>query len=199
MLFRSPPGIPSFDSTVVGFPYNIQKAKEELKLSGHEEGKGLSGITLSTTGNYLDLCEFIKNQWEEIGFKIKIDVNQAAVHRKMVAEKKLAFFRGSWLADYPDAENYLSLFYTKNFSPNGPNTTHFSNKEYDELFDRSMKETTDSTRFRMYRRLDQLAIEQAPVIILYYDKVLRLHQNNIQGLKSNAMNLLMLESVKKEN
>ncbi len=194
-----PPGIPSFDSTVVGFPYNIQKAKEELKLSGHEEGKGLSEITLSTTGNYLDLCEFIKNQWEEIGFKIKIDVNQAAVHRKMVAEKKLAFFRGSWLADYPDAENYLSLFYTKNFSPNGPNTTHFSNKEYDELFDRSMKETTDSTRFRMYRRLDQLAIEQAPVIILYYDKVLRLHQNNIQGLKSNAMNLLILESVKKEN
>ncbi len=193
-----PPGMPSFDTTVIGYPYNIQKAQEELKLSGHEEGRGLSEITLSTTGNYLDLCEFIKNQWEEIGFKIKIDVNQAAVHRKMIAEKKLAFFRGSWLADYPDAENYLSLFYSKNFSPGGPNNTHYSNKDFDELFDRSMKETVDSIRFTMYRELDQMVMDQAPVIILYYDKILRLHQNNIHDLKSNAMNLLMLEAVKKQ-
>ena len=193
-----PPGIPSFDSTVSGYRYNIQLAKSELKLAGHENGLNLPVIKLSTTGNYVDLCEFIKSQWEEIGFKIQIDVNQAAVHRKMIAEKKLAFFRASWLADYPDAENYLSLFYSKNFTPFGPNTTHYSNLSYDLLFEESMDEVNDSLRGIMYRKLDQMVMADAPVIILYYDKVVRLFRNNIHGLSTNPMNLLMLESTEKK-
>ena len=193
-----PPGIPSFDSTVSGYRYNIQLAKSELKLAGHENGLNLPVIKLSTTGNYVDLCEFIKSQWEEIGFRIQIDVNQAAVHRKMIAEKKLAFFRASWLADYPDAENYLSLFYSKNFTPSGPNTTHYSNLSYDLLFEKSMDEVNDSLRGIMYRKLDQMVMADAPVIILYYDKVVRLFRNNIHGLSTNPMNLLMLESTEKK-
>ena len=193
-----PPGIPSFDSTVLGYRYNIQQAKNELKLAGHENGENLPAIKLSTTGNYVDLCEFIKSQWEEIGFKIQIDVNQAAIHRKMIAEKKLAFFRASWLADYPDAENYLSLFYSKNFTPFGPNTTHYSNPNYDLLLEKSMEEVNDSIRGIMYRKLDQLVIADAPVIILYYDKVVRLFRNNIHGFSTNPMNLLMLETVEKK-
>lgn len=193
-----PPGIPSFDTTVSGYRYNIQQAKSELKLAGHENGLNLPIIKLSTTGNYVDLCEFIKSQWEEIGFKIQIDVNQAAVHRKMIAEKKLAFFRGSWLADYPDAENYLSLFYTKNFTPFGPNTTHYTNSEYDLLLEKSMEEVNDSIRGILYRKLDQMLMADAPVIILYYDKVVRLFRNNIHGLSTNPMNLLMLETTEKK-
>ncbi len=140
----------------------------------------------------------MKSQWEEVGFKIKIDVNQAAVHRKMVAEKKLAFFRASWIADYPDAENYFSLFNSRNFSPGGPNTTHFYSKEFDNLFDLAMNEANDSLRGIIYRKMDQMVMDQAPVIVLYYDKVLRLSGNNLHGLDANAMNWLMLEKVKKE-
>ena len=85
-------------------------------------------IILSTTSSYLDLCEYIQNQLQDIGLKVRVEVSPASTHRQMVATSKLNFFRGSWIADYPDAENYLSLFYSKNFCPNGPNYTHFKNE-----------------------------------------------------------------------
>ena len=193
-----PPGMPSFDSLATyGYSYNPEKARVLLKDAGFPSGKGLPEIILSTTDAYLDLCEYIKNEWEELGFKIRIDVNQSAVHRTMQSEQKLAFFRASWVADYPDAENYLALFYSKNFAPNGPNYTHFNNSYYDYLYEQSAKVVNDSLRFNIYHQMDSIAMTEAPVIILYYDKVLRLHQKNMTGLSSNAMNLLILKGVRK--
>ena len=116
----------------------------------------------------------------------------------MVANSKLHFFRGSWIADYPDAENYLSLFYSKNFSPNGPNYTHFYDPNYDKLYEQALSETNDSLRALLYQRMDQLIIENAVVVPLYYDRVLRFTRKNISGFSSNAMNLLNLKTTKKD-
>lgn len=195
-----PPGLPSFvaDSSM-GYGYDPEKAKQLLREAGFPDGKGLPEIVLSTTATYLDLCEFIKSQWEAIGINVKIDVNQAAVHRKMVAEQKLAFFRGSWIADYPDAENYLSLFYSLNAAPAGPNYTHYNNPEFDRLFLEAMQAESDSIRFARYRALDAMVMRDAPVIVLYYDKVVRLTGKNINGLPVNAMNNLALKFVRKSN
>ena len=115
----------------------------------------------------------------------------------MVAEQKLEFFRGSWIADYPEAENYLSLFYSNNFAPSGPNYTHYQNAEYDRLYEQSSLETNDSLRSLLYIKMDQMITDDAVTIVLYYDKVLRLTQNNISGLENNAMNLLVLKNVRK--
>lgn len=195
-----PPGMPFFDSTSVdGYKYDPLRARSLLAEAGFPDGKGVPEITLSTTSSYLDLCEFIKSEWESLGMNIRIDVNQAAIHRKMVAEQKLPFFRGSWIADYPDAENYLSLFYSKNFAPSGPNYTHFKNAEYDALYERASLETVDSIRADFYKQMDQMVIDEAAVIVLYYDKVLRLTRNNILNLDNNAMNLLVLKNVRKIN
>lgn len=193
-----PPGLPSFDDSKVAYDYQPEKVKQLLKESGFPNGQNLPEITLSTTTNYQDLCEFIKSQWEEFGFKIKIDINQAAIHRKMIAEQKLGFFRGSWIADYPDAENYLSLFYSPNFAPAGPNYTHFKNEKFDLLFKKATSEINDSLRYEYYREMDRIIIDEAPVVILFYDKVLRLYDKNITGLGTNAMNLLILKNVRKK-
>ena len=89
---------------------------------------------------------------------------------------KLSFFRASWIADYPDAENYLSLFYSKNHSPNGPNYTHFKSPKFDALYNKSLSEKNDSIRFNLYNQMDQIIIENAPIVPLYYDNVLRFTQ-----------------------
>ena len=193
-----PDGMPSFDSTkVIGYDYNPTKAKKLLKEAGFPDGKGLPIITLSTTGTYADLCEYIQGQLEGIGIKIKIDINQAGQHLAMVSQIKVPFFRGSWIADYPDAENYLSLFYSKNFTPSGPNYTHFKNSTFDSLYEKSLTIINDSIRFNLYQQMDNLVMEEAPVVVLYYDQSIRLIQNNIEGLSTNPMNSLVLKRVKK--
>ncbi|MCK4360214.1 MAG: ABC transporter substrate-binding protein [Bacteroidales bacterium] len=193
-----PLGLPSFDSSrMQGYDYNPDLARKLLSDAGFPNGEGLPPITLSTTADYLDLCKYIQHQLSEIGIKIKIDVNPPAALKELKAQAKLNFFRASWIADYPDAENYLSLFYSKNFCPAGPNYTHFSNYEFDKLYELSQFEENDSLRYVLYRKMDNMIMREAPVIILYYDQVLRFVQNNIDGLTGNPINLLILKKVKK--
>lgn len=193
-----PAGIPWFDQKQVGgYYFDPDKARHLLGKAGYPGGKGLPSITLTTNASYLDLCKFIQSQLGEIGINLKIDVTPPATLREMIAQSKVSFFRGSWIADYPDAENYLSLFYTPNFCPAGPNYTHFSSVAFDKIYAESMIENNDSIRGVKYMQMDKLLIEEAPVAVLYYDQVLRFSQKNISGLSSNPLNLLNLKQVKK--
>ncbi|MDG1190013.1 MAG: ABC transporter substrate-binding protein, partial [Flavobacteriales bacterium] len=170
-----------------------ERAKELIRASKLEDIK----VTLNTTSSYLDLCEFIQNQLSEIGISVSININPPSTHRQMVATSKLDFFRGSWIADYADAENYLALFYSKNFCPNGPNYTHFSNDKYDAYYEAAMVEVSLEKRQYYYQLMNQMIIDESAIVPLYYDQVIRFVQNDISGFESNAMNLLQLKRVKK--
>lgn len=193
-----PKGMASFsEEEVPGYTYNPQKAHELLAKAGYPNGKGMPEIVISTTSQYLDLCEFIQHQLQELGIKLKIDLNPAATHSELVARQGTAFFRKSWVADYPDAENYLALFYSKNFAPDGPNYTHFKNPEFDRLYELAHKTNSEKERYEIYRKMDRIIIEEAPVVPLYYDEVVRFVSPRVQNLGVNPMNLLTLKYVKK--
>ena len=107
-------------------------------------------------------------------------------------------FRASWIADYPDAENYLSLFYSKNKAPDGPNYTHFNNENYDKNYIKTYLEQSPILRNKIYSLLDQMIIDEAPIAPLYYDKVMRFSKKNVFGLKTNPVNQLNLKKVYKK-
>jgi len=194
-----PKGMPSFSDNVKGYEYKPGKTRELLKEAGYPNGEGLAPINLTTTSDYLDLCEYIQQELAQFGIEINIDVSTGATFREMVAHSKLEFFRGSWIADYPDAENYMALFYSKNFSPTGPNYTHYANQSFDHLYQKAMDETIDSIRYKLYRQMDRIIINDAVVVPLYYDEVVRFVHHNINGFESNPMNLLNLKYVSKTN
>jgi len=194
-----PKGMPSFSDEVKGYEYKPGKTRELLKEAGYPNGEGLPQIKLTTTSDYLDLCEYIQQELAQFGIEINIDVSTGATFREMVAHSKLEFFRGSWIADYPDAENYMALFYSKNFSPTGPNYTHYANKSFDYLYQKAMDETIDSIRYKLYRQMDRIVMNDAVVVPLYYDEAVRFVHENINGFESNPMNLLNLKYVSKTN
>ncbi len=191
-----PPAMSAFDDNeVVGYSYDVKKAEELLKEAGYPEGKGLPELKIYTTAQSKPFVEYLQKQWEAIGVKIEIEINQVPTHQELVDNSKVNFFRGSWLGDYPDAENYLALFYSKNFSPAGPNKTHFVNEKFDSLYNAAILETDGFARFDIYLEMDKLIVDEAPVIVLFYDEVIRLIQNNVVGLEPNQMNILNLERV----
>lgn len=192
-----PLGFPSFDSTkVIGYEYRPQKALALLKDAGFPNGKGLPPIPLLTVQIYADLASYVANDLRQIGININVEVVQKSLLLEQTAKSEALFFRGSWIGDYPDAENFLSVFYSKNPAP--PNYTRYNNPEYDRLYEQALNEKDDSLRYIIYRKADQVMIRDAPVVPLWYDMVVRLVQPYIKNFIPNSLNLLELRRVRIE-
>lgn len=153
-------------------------------------------LNLSTTAKYADIGKFVQSQVEAVGLKCKMEVMPHAIMRSLRANGSLSFFRASWIADYPDAENYLSLFAMSNFTPSGPNYSHYSNPEFDGSYAKIMACTDSDERASYYRLMDGMLMEDALIVLLFYDEVLRFVNKRVQGLGSNPTNLLDLKRVK---
>lgn len=190
-----PKGLPSFDPSIVkGYYFDPDKARNLLAEAGYPNGKNMPEINLLTSQDYLDLCTFIAHQWSEIGVNCKIDVMEAATLREMMSKGQAPMFRGSWLADYPDAESFLGVFYSKNPSP--PNYTRFNNPTFDKLYESALQENDDKKRYAIYQQMDNLLIEEAPVVFLFYDEIASFSQKKVLNFNNNPINLLSLKSVK---
>lgn len=188
-----PSGLPSFDADKVkGYTYNPQKARALLQEAGFSSSNRPQ-IKLLTIAVYADLADYIAKQLSEIGINVQVEVVQKSLLLEMTSSSRALFFRGSWIADYPDAENYLSVFYSKNPAP--PNYTRYNNPQFDALFEKALAETNDSLRYDYYRQADAVMMQDAPVVPLWYDMVVHLVQPNVQGFPPNALNLLELRWV----
>ncbi|WP_298420117.1 ABC transporter substrate-binding protein [uncultured Kordia sp.] len=191
-----PKGLPGFAS-IKGFDYEPELAQRLVNQYIEETGNASPEVSITTNGQYLNFCEYIQRELEKIGMKASVNVIPASTLRELRSKGELPIFRASWIADYPDAENYLSLFYSKNFTPNGPNYTHFINPQFDEWYETALKETDAIKRANLYTKMDSLLISEAPLVPLYYDQVVRFTQKNVEGLGINALNLLELKRVRK--
>lgn len=189
-----PKGLPSFNPQAVkGYSYNPEKSKELLKAAGYSENKPLPEILLETTSSYVDLCTYIQKQLGDIGIKLRLETIPSSSLRERMSNSNSSFFRGSWIADYPDAESFLTILYGPYPAP--PNYTRFNNKSFNDLYQKALLENDDTKRYELYQEMDRILVEEAPVVPLYYDEVLRFSKKNVKGLKNNAMNLLVLKNV----
>jgi peptide/nickel transport system substrate-binding protein len=187
-----PSGLPSKNAELVkGYSYNPQKARELLVQNGF--ANGTPTIKLLTIPIYADIASFAAKQCEDVGIKVVVETVQKSLLLEQTAKSKALFFRGSWIADYPDAENYMSVFYSKNPAP--PNYTRFSNKTFDDLYNEALQQTNDSIRYSLYRKMDELIVQEAPIVPVWYDMVIHLVHKNVQQFKPNALNLLELRKV----
>ena len=191
-----PAGLPSFDSIIVkGYHYDVGKAKQLLAEAGYPEGKNLPEIKLLTIPIYGDLGTYIANELLQVGIKVQVEVIQKSLLMEQTSKSQAPFFRGSWIADYPDAENYLSVFYGRNPAP--PNYTRYKNAEFDLLYEKALSEKNDSLRYKMYQQMDQIIINDAPVVPLWYDMAIHLVHLDVKNFYPNSLNLLELRWVKK--
>ena len=195
-----PRGIPGFDSTIVkGYTYDPDRAVQLLAEAGFPGGKGMPVLSLKSNPSYQAVMEFIQKSYERIGITMQIDNMDGGTLRTKAKKGEIDLWRASWIADYPDGENYLGLYYSGNIPPNGANRMRYSNPVFDSLYVEALATTDDSTRHDLYQRMEMVAMPDAPIIPLYYDKILRMVQPSIEGLETNAMNMLYLKGVMKDS
>ncbi|HBP44704.1 MAG TPA: ABC transporter substrate-binding protein [Flavobacteriales bacterium] len=177
--------------------FDVERAQSLMDSVASVHPRPWPEMVLSTTSDYTDLCAAIQYQWKAIGLEVRIDVVAPATHRDRVANGKVMAFRKSWLADYPDAENFLSLFRKMNLAPSGPNYTHYTNLEFDRRLDSALMEATASERAFQYETLNGMISDALPVIPLFHDQVTHFVRHEIEGWEINSVNRLDLRRVRK--
>ncbi|CAI8432301.1 MAG: Periplasmic murein peptide-binding protein [Cryomorphaceae bacterium] len=181
-----PKGLPGHAE---GAGIRFDKDSAAAVVAGFEE---LPELVLTTVANYRDLCEFVQGALSDIGWNIEVNVVPSATLRSEKSKGTLDFFRASWIADYPDAENYLMLFAGANKAPAGPNYSRYARADFDLLFEQLSQETDAQEREELSKAADRMLMQDAACVPLYYDEVLRVFPKRVRGVKTNALNALLL-------
>jgi peptide/nickel transport system substrate-binding protein len=194
-----PYGMPGYShAAVAGYDYNPALAAKLLAEAGYAGGKGLPPITLVTQPAYQNVAEFLQNSLAEVGIRLETDLVEGAAGREMIYQGRAPFWRASWVADYPDAENFLALVYGPNAAPAGPNTTRYGNTVVDSLFASANAQSEPATRTKLFQQIENHMLRDAPVIPLFYYKTLRLYSPTVLHPHASPMdNLLDLKRMEK--
>jgi peptide/nickel transport system substrate-binding protein len=192
-----PPAMPDYPArSVVGYRFDPSKARQLLADAGFPMGRGFPAIELqlnSGGGRNQLVAEAVQSQLAEVlGIRIGLKMVEFARHLDEIDHGRAPFFRLGWIADYPDPESFLNLFYGKlvprdSSAPSPLNSTRYRNPRYDELFESARRTLDRHQRNQLFARAEQIAIADAPMVLLFYDEDYRLLQPYIRGYRNNAM------------
>lgn len=186
-------GMPNYDTTYRGLEYNPNLSKELILKAGYNVSNKPK-LQLHINNTYIEMAEFIIYQLKKVGFEIDLKLHPSEMMMQLASEGKIDFFRRSWTADYPDAESFFACFYSKNSAP--PNYTHFSNVQFDALYEKILSEPDAEARKKYYIEMEKIITEYCPVIPLYYYQSIRLVHKNITGITQSSLNNLDLRNTK---
>ncbi len=169
--------------------YNVEKAKEYLAKAGYPGGKGLPPIKYDMRGSSTDLkqqAEFYKNSLAAIGINMEMVVNTFPAYLEKEKNGNLQFFRGGWVADYPDAENFLFLLYSKNISP-GPNASNYQNPEFDKVYEKLATMSASPERTALIKKAEDIAFKDGVWSMLYYPILYNIYHGWTKNYRPNEL------------
>ena len=188
-----------------GYTFDVAKAKEYLKKAGYPDGKGFPKVTLQINSGGGDrnilIAEVVQKMLKEnLNVDIEINTVPFAEHIEQVQSGKSDFFRFAWIADYPDPETFLTIFYGKHVPANNTeksfvNYSRFKNARFDSLFAASYTESDKAKRYALLSQAEQIVLDEAPFMPIFYDENFRLEQLNVRNFPENAMNYMDLSVV----
>lgn len=193
-----PPSFANYDSkSLKGYSFDVDKARKYMEKAGYPNGKGFPKLTLQINSGGGDrnvqTAEVIQKMLKEnLNIDVEINVMPFAEHLESIETGKALFWRTGWSADYPDPETFLTLLYSKHIpeklsEKSYLNSVRYRSAKFDSVFVAAMEEVDDAKRMALYLQADQIAIDDAAIMPIFYDENYRLVQSNIRNNPANAM------------
>lgn len=193
----TPPSFKGYDvSRIKGYDLDILKAKNLLADAGYANGKNFPPIVLELNSggerNEAVAIEFQRQIWENLKINVKLEVVPFEQKLEDARFAKADIFRSAWVADYPSPENFLMLLYGKNVpasfnEPSYPNTSRYVNERYDQLYEKGLSTPNISKSYDYFLKAEQIMIDDAPILVLWYDEIYILKQAYVKNYFSNPI------------
>lgn len=193
-----PPSMPGYDyKNVTGYNYDPDKARKLLAEAGYPGGKGFPKVVLQINNGGGDrnnmTAEYVMSQLKNnLEIDVTVEPMPFAQHLETIETGKTLFWRTGWIADYPDAETFLTTLYSKHIpadlnTRSSLNSVRYSSVQFDSIFTAATKEPDPAKRQELYRRADQVAMTDAAIMPIYYEVNDRLVHTNVKGFDINPM------------
>jgi oligopeptide transport system substrate-binding protein len=165
-----PPGLNGYDPNLAGYPFEPDKARALLKEAGYPDGKGLPEIALwyNTSESHQRVCQYIQESLKKIGVNITLKNLDWPAYLKALEAGEALFYRTGWIADVPDADNFLyTLLDTKQWGAPG-NYCRYSNVAFDSLVEKARLIASPQERVGLYRKAEKIAVDDACWLLIYH-------------------------------
>jgi len=192
-----PPSFKEYDNKALrGYSFKPDTARQLLAKAGFPNGKGFPKLTLQINSGgerNVQVAEVIQKMLKEnLNIEVDINVMPMAEHMENFETGKAQFWRTGWIADYPDPETFLTILYGKHVPEKLSersyiNSVRYKSAKFDSIFELALREVDNKKRFDLYRQADQVAIDDAAIMPIFYHENYRLVQLWVKNCEANAM------------
>lgn len=197
------PEMGGYDSKYIkGHSYDPDMARKLMAEAGYPGGKNFPELDFyvnASPGSSTDLmCKEIARQiYKNIGVKLTIRLCSFQERQEAVASGKAKIWRAAWIADYPDPETFLSMFYGKYMQNNNwnPNSFGFNDSGYNSLIDQILKEAKPDKRTELMMKADQILIDKAAVMPILISDHIVMTNVRVRNFEASPLEHLDLTSV----
>ncbi|MFC2038617.1 peptide ABC transporter substrate-binding protein [Chloroflexota bacterium] len=191
-----PPGMPGYNEALSGLEYDIAGARELIKESGYGGTSGLPTVTVTSSGwgglVYGSLEAIVYDWRENLGADVKVRLLEPEVFFYHLKEEQDELYDMGWIADYPHPQDFLEVLFQ---SEAGYNYGGYGNAEFDALLEKAGSETDAEKSYELYRQAEQILVEDAACIPLWFGENYYLVKPYVKGYKLNALGIAMLNKV----
>jgi len=191
-----PLNLPGYNENLEGLTYDVSKAKSLIASSKYGSAANLPPITLTTSGwggNIPEYLGAIIQDWQEnLGVQVSVRQLEPEIFNYHLKEEADEMFVTGWIADYPDPQNFLDILFHTGAEYN---TGNYSNPEVDALLNRAGIEQDENTRFTLYQQAEQILVDEAACLPLWFDKTYLLIKPYVNNYKLDAQGIPTLSEV----
>jgi ABC-type transport system substrate-binding protein len=196
-----PPGFPTFDPNGVNpnTQFNLDAAREKMKEAVEINGGPIPKLHILMRGADTlsrQMADNFRISMKQIGVDVEPEYRDFARWLEMTDNRQAQMFDGGWVADYPDEQDFLQLFYGKNAPAMGVNSTAYVNPAFDKLYEQAAVMQDSPERRRLYIEMQKIVMEDCPWLIVAYPKAYGLHYDWVSGGQSMDYGYAFLQHIR---